>query len=204
MFGAIRQLKAARRERQLEKLTLQAADLNEDQDHDLLVLQQREVVQVFGSGISDRQLSAEIVNLIRRTLRAVIRPGTFFVAEGQHQHMVTRCPYSVTLPPCTATTISIDAASLEASRPTPTLGDRFSGAHSASKEIRRFLEATQDARWIVVQAGLWALTDNYSEYDIRTRLAAKDPDGDDRQGIAQKDFFEAKRILDKLDLIHRL
>jgi len=84
---------SAAREHRIDKLTASAADLHENDEYDLLLLHQRGVVRVRGTDQSITQLYGEVENLIRRRLRVIIKPGTYFVARGNYQNMATRAEY---------------------------------------------------------------------------------------------------------------
>ena len=177
MSNRLKQWKASRRERRIERLTARAADLSESQEYDLLFLHQKGFVRARATGQSITQIYGEVESLIRKTLRVVIKPGTYFVSSGNFQNMVTRSEYSFTLFPCSTKNVSINASCINAGRPIPTEKNRFYGVRRVSDNLARFLDATQNADPMVVQAGVWALTDNYTGYDIRTRLVARDQYG---------------------------
>lgn len=113
--------------RRAVRLTAQAADLDENETHDLLLLQERGFVRARGSGQSITRIHGEIENLIDRRLHVVIRPGTYFVSAGHCQNMVTRREYRLTLYPTSVQNVAIDAACIDADRPKPQKDNRFRG-----------------------------------------------------------------------------
>jgi hypothetical protein len=200
----LKQWEASRQERRIERLTMRAADINESQEYDLLFLHQRGFVRARATGQSITQIHGEVENLIRKTLSVVIKPGTYFVSSGNYQNMVTRREYSFTLFPCGTQNVSISASCINAGLPIPTEKNRFYGVRRVSDDLARFLDATQNADPMVVQAGVWALTDNYTGYDIKTRLVARDQYGNTRQAVSDANIAEAKRILNNLGIRQRL
>src|SRR5919106_1383629 len=121
-MGLIAQFKgwrAARKERRIERLTARAADLTEDQQYDLLFLHERGFVRAKGSGQSITKVYADVENLIRKKLRVVVAPGTYFVSSGGHQNMATTTEYTFTLQPCRTEHLRINAACINANRPIP-------------------------------------------------------------------------------------
>src|SRR5947199_6614244 len=89
MFGKLsdryKQWKDARKERGTEAMMARAADLDESQEHDLLSLHDQGIARARATGQSIRQVSGKIENLIRKRLQVMIKPGTYFVAHGNHQ-----------------------------------------------------------------------------------------------------------------------
>jgi len=204
MSSRLKQCKASRRERRTERLTARAADLSKSQDHDLLFLHQKGFVRARATGQSITQIHGEVESLIRKTLRVVIKPGTYSVSSGNYQNMVTRCEYSFTLYPCTSRNVSINASCINSGRPIPTEKNRFYGVRRVSNDLARFLDATQNTDPMVVQAGVWALTDNYSGQDIQTRLVLRDQYGNTHQAVSTANIAEARSILNNLGIHHRL
>src|SRR5687767_8769684 len=99
-IARFRQWQAARKEQFIERLTSRATDLEDDQQYDLLFLHQRGFVRVKATGQSITRVYADIENLIRKRLRVVVKPGTYFVSSGGHQNMATTAEYTFTLYPC--------------------------------------------------------------------------------------------------------
>jgi len=110
-----------------------------------LTLCERGFVSARATGQSIAQIFGEIENCVNKPLRVVIRPGTYFVASGNHQNMVTRSVYRVTLSPCSKRDVSIAAACINANLPIPGATASFRGVRFVSKEVARFLEASANA-----------------------------------------------------------
>lgn len=117
LIARFKKWKDARKERRIERLTVRAADLTEDQQYDLLFLHKRGFVRAKGSGQSITKVYADIENLIRKKLRVVVTPGTYFVSSGGHQNMATTTEYTFTLYPCSTQHLDINAACINANRP---------------------------------------------------------------------------------------
>jgi hypothetical protein len=208
MFEALasryRNWRQARNEERIEKLTARAADLSENEEHDLLTLQKRGLVRAHAIGQSITQVHGQIENLIRKSLRVSIKPGTYFVATGHHQNMVTRTEHRVTLPPCATQNVAINATCINADLPVPRGDARFRGVKRVPKDVARFLEASQRADPMAVQAGVWALTNHYSRDKVQSTLLVRDRYGNTHRAVSDAHISEAKRILDELGIRNRL
>lgn len=204
LLARFKQWHAARKERRIEQLTAKAADLKEDQQYNLLFLNERGFVRAKASGQSITEIYADVENLIRKRLRVVVTPGTYFVSSGGHQNMVTRREYTFTLYPCSSERMRIDATCINANLPIPGARDRFYGVRRVSDDIARFLEAARSASPMVVQAGVWALTDGYTGDQVQTHLVSQDQYGNTRQAVSSSDIEEARRILNSLGIRHNL
>lgn len=201
---AMRGWAAAAEERRILALTATAADLKEDQPYDLIFLHQRGFVRVRGTGQSITEISGQVENLIKKRLHVVVKPGTYFVSSGSHQNMVTRTECTFTLYSCSTERIAIKASCINAERPIPGESDHFYGVARVSDDLSRFLAATGDADPMVVQAGVWALTDNYSGHDVQRKLFARDQFGNTRQAVSDAHIAEARRALNRLGIRNRL
>lgn len=204
LIAEFKRWKAARKERRIERLTEKAADLTEDQQYDLLFLHQRGFVRAKGSGQSITKVYADVENLIRKKLRIIVTPGTYFVSSGGHQNMATTTEYTFTLYPCSSQHLDIKAACINANRPIPGKGDRFYGVARVSDNVARFLEASKNEDPMVIQAGVWTLTDNYSRYDVINHLISRDDRGNTSHPVTHDHCDKAKRIIEKLGIPHRL
>jgi hypothetical protein len=200
----IRTWLAARADRRIARLTALASDLDESQHHDLLMLQERGFVSAKATGQTITQIGADVENRVGKKLHVAIKPGTYFVSTGNYQNMVTRKRYTFTLYPNESASVNIEATCINASLPVPTGKDRFRGVKCVRNDIVRFLEASQDADPMVVQAGVWTLTDNYTAHDIQNHLVCQDRFGNRRRAVSDEHIAEARRILDQLNLNHRL
>jgi hypothetical protein len=192
------------KERRIERLTAKAADLTGDQQYDLLFLHQRGFVRARGSGQSITKVYADVENLIRKELRVVVTPGTYFVSSAGHQDMATTTEYRFTLYPCSAQHLEINAVCINANRPIPGKNDRFYGVARVSDNVARFLEASRGEDSMVIQAGVWTLTDNYSRYDVINHLISRDNRGSTWHPVTHDHCDRAMAILERLGIPHRL
>lgn len=195
---------ATRVARRTEKLTARASDLKEGQPYDLLFLHDKGFVRAKATGQSVNRIFANVENLISKKLNVVIKPGTYFVSSGGHQNMASTAEYMFNLYPCDCQHLAIKAACINANRPIPKDTDHFYGVKRVSEDLARFLEATQHADPMVIQAGVWALTDGYSKNDIQSRLVSRDQYGNTRQAISDEQISEAGAILNGLGIRHAL
>ena len=173
-----------------------------ESDTDLLFLHENRFVRAWAIGETITHVQAVVENLTGRAIEITIQPGTYFVASGNHQNMVTRRQYSFNLSPSATETLSIDAACMNAELPIPGGSDRFTGVKSADHRLKRFLEASQHVNPMVVQAGVWVITDNYNRHMIQKRLVTSLWEG--RSAVSDADINEAAEILDSLGIRHRL
>lgn len=187
-----------------QRVEREAAALPEDKVHDLVFLHEKGFVRARGTGHSITRVFGEVHNRVGRRLRVRAQPGICFVARGRHQNMVTRKPYRFTLEPGQTLTMSIEAACLNAARPIPGESDRFEGVQAAAAAVARFLEAAQHLDAMAAQAGVWALTDDYSEQDVQHRLTQQDRYGRRQAAITAEQVDEARRLLMQLRLPTRL
>lgn len=194
----------ARSQRRVDALTAKAGNLEEGKEYDLLFLHYMGFVRARATGQSITRIYGEIENLIGKRLRVSIAPGTFFVPRGNFQSMVTREPRSLTLDPTSTQQVTIEATCINANLPIPGERDRFHGVRRVPDDLARFLTATKGADPMTVQAGVWALTDHYSGEQVKHHLIATDEHGNRRAAVSDRQLEEARRILDKLSIPHRL
>jgi hypothetical protein len=192
------------RRRRTERLTARSAELSASTYHDLFFLQQKGFVRAKATGQSITQIHAELESLVNRTLRVVIQPGTYFVSHDSHQNMVARQPVRVTLAAGSRSRIAIDAACINAARAIPNSQASFSGVSRTSDDIARFLEAAGGADAMVVQTGVWALTDAYTADQIKRHLLSRDRLGNVREVVTDAHVRQARQILDDLRIRHHL
>lgn len=195
LFKAVREWNRVRAARRLQARTARAADLKDGEAYDLLFLHERGFVRATGTGQSITQIYGEVENLIDRKLEIVIKPGTYFEARGNFQNMVTRREYRFTLFPTATQNVAIDAACINAGRPIPTKKDRFHGVRRVSPDLVRFLDAAVGKDPMVIQAGVWALTDGYSGDDVKDHLVLVDQQGNRRRAVSDQNIEEARAIL---------
>jgi hypothetical protein len=178
---------------------------------DIVALYKQGLVTISGRGQSITEISVDITSRVTLPLRVSVPHGTYFVSRGNHQNMVTRRRYEFVLRPTGSECIRIPATCINASLPIPGSEDRFGGAARAPKDVCRFLEAAEGEDAMVVQAGVWALTDSYSRAQIQGTLRVRrhygglsSPGMDEGPAVSSRHLDRAKEILDSLDIRHRL
>lgn len=204
LITTVRAWRAKRATHRTDRLTARAAELKDDQPYDLLFLHQRGFVRAQGNGQTITRIHAAVENLIRKRLRVVVQPGTYLVASGSHQNMVTTAEYTFALSPCETHALWLDAACINADRPIPGKNDRFRGVAQVAEPVRRFLQASRGEDPMVIQAGVWTLTDGYSREAIISHLVSRDSKGNTWHPITVAHCERARAILDELGIAHRL
>ena len=187
-----------------EQLNARASVLEDGKEYDLLYLYKSGFVNPRATGQSITRIYGEIENLIEKKLNVIIEPGTYFVANGNFQNMVTREDYSVSLYPNSTARVTIDAACINANLPIPGERDRFSGVNRVSNDLTQFLIASTNADRMTVQAGVWAITDNYTGEAVKAHLVSVDQYGNRHQAVSDRHIDEARRILRKIGVQTRL
>lgn len=187
-----------------EQLNARASVLDEGKEYDLLYLYKSGFVNPRATGQSITRIYGEIENLIEKKLNVIIKPGTYFVAKGNFQNMVTREDYSVSLYPNSTARVTIDAACINANLPIPGERDSFSGVNRVSNDLTQFLIASKNADRMTVQAGVWAITDNYTGNSVKAHLVSVDQYGNRHQAVSDWNIDEARRILRKIGVQTRL
>ncbi|NUQ23975.1 MAG: hypothetical protein HUU34_08475 [Saprospiraceae bacterium] len=201
LIQRIRKWFADRKERRIEKLTARANQLPDGKAIDLLELQQKGLVRAKATGQSIEVIHAQVESLVRKRLLVLVSPGTYFVSSGSHQNMVTKRPHTFTLYPLDTTHFSVGAACINANLPIPGEKDMFYGVRKVSDDLVRFLEAAQGEDSMTVQAGVWAITDGFSAYQLQHHLYFADRYGNNRrQAIGNDNIAKAKQILQKLSI----
>jgi hypothetical protein len=118
--------------------------------------------------------------------------------------MVTRIDTVTCVDAGETVTISIDSTCINAARPIPTGKDRFRGAAKASRKLILFLDSAQYEDSMVIQAGVWAITDNYSKKDIQSKLVLSPSSYRSGPAVSDAQIARAKQILDGLEIRNRL
>jgi len=177
--------------------------------HDVVDLYAKGLVSAKGTGQSITDISAEITSRVSVPLKVSVAHGTYFVSRGNHQNMVTRRKYQFDLRPHGAEHIRVPASCINASLPIPKESDRFRGVSRVPADVRRFMEAAEGEEAMVIQAGVWALTDGYSRSQIqrtlRTRRVrygglAEMGGTDEGPAISNAQIDKAKAILTRLGI----
>lgn len=190
--------------RRLEEFQVEMSNLDENKEYDLVFLHGKGFVKARGAGQSITRIYGEIENLVDKKLQVVIKIGTYFIARGNYQNMVTRETYRIILYPKSTKSVAINAACINANRPIPNEKNQFYGVHRVSDNLARFLEASVNANSMTVQAGVWALTDNYSGINVKNHLVLQDQYGNKRQAVSDQDIEAARKILSNLGIRNRL
>ena len=185
-------------------LLIEVEKLDDTSPQDLVFLHEKGFVRAHATGQSITEIRAEVESLIDRPVGVVIKPGTYFVAQGNYQNMVTRDELSFTLDPRSTTQLSVDASCINAQLPIPGETARFEGVKRVSHTLVRFLNAAQHADPMVVQAGVWAITDKYSKRDVQERLITQDRRGNRIGAVSDADVARAAEILDEVGIKHNL
>lgn len=177
---------------------------------DIVYLYRKGLISAKGSGQSITEITAEISSRVNTPLKVAVAHGTYFVSGGNHQNMVTRRKYEFELSPLGTQRIRVPASCINASLPIPNEKDRFSGVARVSRNLQRFMEAAEGEDAMVIQAGVWALTDGYSRQTIqatlRTRRVSNRYDvfralgSDEGPAISNIQIDRAKAILDSLGI----
>ncbi len=183
---------------------------------DVVDLYKKGLISAKGMGQSITDIHAEIVSRVNVVLKVSVAHGTYFVSRGNHQNMVTRRKYQFDLRPLGTECIRVPASCINASLPIPNERDKFSGVSRVPDKVKRFLEAAEGEDAMVIQAGVWTLTDGYSRQRIQSTLRKRRVstrygiplDGiagsDEGPAISIAEIERAKAILDRLRISHNL
>jgi hypothetical protein len=180
---------------------------------DVVDLYAKGLVSAKGTGQSITDISAEIRSRVSVPLKVAVAHGTYFVSRGNHQNMVTRRRYQFDLRAKGTEHIRVPASCINASLPIPKESDRFSGVSRVPTDVRRFMEAAEGEEAMVIQAGVWALTDGYSRSQIQGTLRTRrvrygglsDFGGtDEGPAISSSQIDRAKAILTHLGIRNNL
>jgi hypothetical protein len=175
-----------------------------EEEEDIVYLSKYGFVLPRATGQSITHISAEVENLTEKSLQVVIKPGTCFLSSGSHQNMVTCQRHTFRLFQGETKRVSVPAACINAGKPIPAQKDRFRGVARVSDNLTRFLERASAEDAMVIQAGVWALTDNYSGTDVQRRLIARTSRGESCPAVSAAQVAKARQILDELQVPNRL
>ena len=200
--------------RKRRRMQRELAGLPTDQDIDLVLLFNKGFVRAQATGQTITGIDARVESLVGRRLRVVVSAGTYFVSlrggstgggnSGGHQNMVARRPCSFSLEGGESRRFHVEAACINASLRIPGEEDGFHGVARVPEKVARFLEASRESHAMVVQAGVWALTDGYSGAQVQQHLVGRDRNGNVRQVVTEAHIAEARRLLDGLRIRHGL
>jgi hypothetical protein len=167
-------------------------------------------IRIRGWGQTITNIKVEIENRTNSSIRVYIPHGTYFVANGNHQNMVTRYDHSFTISARSHTQLDIPAACINANLPIPNLNDGFGGISRVSDSLLSFLVQSQGEDTMTIQAGVWAITDGYNRSAIQSHLRRRGIDQrtlrefDHGSAISEGHIEKAKEILDALGISNKL
>ena len=185
---------------------------------DIVLLYKKGILTAQGTGQTITDIRAEIASRVNVPVKVSIPHGTYFVSRGNHQNMVTRRKYEFVLSPREKRDIRIPASCINASLPIPSQEDRFSGVAQVSTKLRRFMEAAEGEDAMVIQAGVWAITDGYNRNQMQSTLRVRRSDSrsggmsgglgsnshDAGSAISAYHMDRAKKILTELKISNNL
>jgi hypothetical protein len=176
---------------------------------DVVYLHKLGLLYAKGSGQTITEISAKIINRVNQPLHVLIPHGTYFVSVGNYQNMATRKKYKLSLKPLATHEITVPASCINANLPIPGENDHFSGVARVSKNAARFLEATDNEDAMVIQAGVWAITDNYTREQIKSHLRLRRTyldsfRSEEIPAVSDEQIDKAKIILNRLGISNYL
>ncbi len=175
---------------------------------DLLTLVRRQSIAVHATGQSITHIVVELRNLTFKSFkRVLIAPGTYFIASGPYQNMVLYKTRRLCLFRRWRRRIVLRAACMNATRPIPGYREAFIDVAKADESLILFLKRARRKNPKIIQAGVWAITDNFSAHDIQPALATTITSSVEARRqifISRRQIAAAKRILDKLKIHNRL
>jgi len=204
-----------------------AAELPDDY-LDIVLLSDKQLLKAGATGQSITEVQADLTSRATIPLKVRIGYGAYFVSKGPCQNMAARKEYDLELGPKETKHLAVAATCINADRPIPGSNDKFRGVARISDNAVQFLQAAEREDAMTVQAGVWAITDNYTRHQVRHRLRTKqtlsllarlqsEPFGPNaaRFGmgitlaehcgvISEDDIDKAEAILDNLGITHRL
>ena len=186
--------------RRLDPQWLNSFDPN--REYNLLELFEKGCIDIRAAGSGITSLTIHVTNLTDLTIKTIITPGTYFIAQGPHQHMVLYNPYRFVLGKKESKTLSVKAACLDADRPTPSDLDLFNGVARTTDQIIAFLDRSKTMNQMTIQAGIWAIINSYTPKDIQQRVVAAPRSS--TPAISLPQIKAAKDVLDELGIPNRL
>jgi hypothetical protein len=178
----------------------QARRLAADKFHNVVDLWKMRVLDVTAKGKSITEIYVDVQNNFDRPLNVCIPAGTYLRARGSHQNMAVRKEIVFTIASGEARFLKVPAVCINGGLPVPGRDDRFRGVSRVSSHVERFLRETPHHPEMVVQAGVWALTDGYDRQQIKDRLVTRSSSGRVVTGISDSDIDGAKAVLGRLGL----
>lgn len=167
--------------------------------YDLIRLCSLGLVSANARGHSITQVNVLLKDLSARSFNITIEPGTTFRSNGNHQSMAAVERTYHHLEASASLQVPLRVACINADRPIPSEENGFAAVEAGSPQVAKFLAAASDAPPMVVQAGVWAITDNLTADQIRSRLRTQSEYGE-REAISEGDVEAAAGILDSLNI----
>jgi hypothetical protein len=127
-------------------------------------------VEAEGAGLS--VVSVTIKKTTQEKFKVLIPVGTYFVAKGNYQSMVSRGKVIADLTVNKEFTVSVPASCANASKEVPRKGDKFDIALSPQAEdLRKLMEviAKKNPGEVVTQVAVWIVTDDISRGTLDSR-----------------------------------
>ena len=174
-----------------------ANSLDEQVYHDADWLAERGIIKLTAIGRSITELSLDVVNRSDRRLKVLLPPGLTFLARGTHQNMVVTKEAVFRLKPRGSKVLPVQVACLNAHKPIPTSNDGFGSVERAGDTVNRFLAAAKGERAMVIQAGVWAITDHLDHNELKARLHNIANSHFAGQAISDNDIRTAGLLLSK-------
>jgi hypothetical protein len=127
-------------------------------------------VEAEGAGLS--VVSVTIKKTTQEKFKVLIPVGTYFVAKGNYQSMVSRGKVIADLTVNKKVTVSVPASCANASKKVPGEGDKFDIALShKAEDLRKVMEviAKKNPGEVVTQVAVWIVTDDISRDKLDSR-----------------------------------
>lgn len=147
-----------------------ARALDPDRYHDIVDLWSMRAVDIRGMGSSLTKLDVHVTNRLGQPVKIVVARGTAFAAAGNHQNMVVVQEHVFHLPPHSSKYFSVRVACLNAHRDIPNSRDGFRGVSKADTRVVGYIDAARNKSDMVLQAGVWAITDGLDRRALKHRL----------------------------------
>jgi hypothetical protein len=181
-----------------------AAELSETEFYDADWLLDNHIISISAVGRTITEIDLDVQNLSDRKLKVLMPRGVYFPARGGHQNMVNTREVVFRLKPQGSKFVAVQVACLNANLEIPGADDNFHGIGRARKDVTRFIEAARNESPMVLQAGIWALTDGLNRLQLKERLVNESGPRVGRHSISDSDIDTAGLILAKLHLSTRI
>ncbi|NOX51308.1 MAG: hypothetical protein GXP16_12360 [Gammaproteobacteria bacterium] len=177
-----------------------AQQLSEGEFYEADWLVEKHIIGIKAVGHSITELNLDVQNFSERKIKVLLPRGIYFPARGGHQNMVSTREVVFRLKPGGCKFFAVQVACLNAHREIPSEQDGFGRLKRADAEVAKFIEVACNEAPMVLQAGIWALTDGLNRSELRRRLVANGGVSTHRQVISDRDIDSASLHLAKLSL----